>query len=115
VRRVAALALCAILGIGCGLTGVRAPVQPPRGVFFTNYSAPLMASFEETRLGPKQGKATVFYVQDPVLTGFNAAWGEASIEAAADEGGISTVHHADYELLSVLIVFHRFTIRVYGE
>jgi len=43
------------------------------------------------------------------------AWRDASIEAAAAEGGISTVHYADYDWLQVLTVFGQFTVIAHGD
>ena len=43
------------------------------------------------------------------------AWGDASEKAAAANGGITTVRHADYELRAVLWVYRTFTIDVYGD
>ena len=92
----------------------RAPVVPPIGLLFTSYRAPLVTDFDETPLGTKHGEAVVMFVAEPFL-GTSVAWGEADIETAAEEGGITTVHYADYDALIVLGFFRRFTVRVYGE
>ena len=42
-------------------------------------------------------------------------WGDASIEAAAQEGGIQTVHYVDYEVLSVLGIYVQLTVEVSGD
>jgi hypothetical protein len=82
---------------------------------FANIRAPLQHDFNETRLGSKTGKATVVYVHEPLLTNVSLAWGDASIEAAAEEGAIKAVRHADYELLNVLGLYVRFTTYAYGD
>lgn len=77
--------------------------------------APLTHDFHETPLSPKHGTAVVTYVQDPILTGLNFAWGDADIASAAQKGGIDRVQYADYELLSVLGIYVRFTVHAYGD
>ncbi|MHC4481493.1 MAG: TRL domain-containing protein [Planctomycetota bacterium] len=41
--------------------------------------------------------------------------GDASLEAAMEDGGITSIHHVDLEQLSVLGVYTTETIRVFGE
>jgi hypothetical protein len=89
--------------------------MPPLGLAFANQRAPLTIDFDETPIGSKHGTAAVTFVQDPLLTGINLAWGDASVETAAEEGGINTVHYADYEVLNVLGIFVRFTTHAYGD
>ena len=43
------------------------------------------------------------------------ALGDASIQAAAKEAGISRIHHVDYESKSILGLYNVYTIIVYGE
>jgi hypothetical protein len=41
--------------------------------------------------------------------------GDASIEAAAKNAGITRIHHVDYQTQSVLGVMADFTVIVYGN
>jgi len=43
------------------------------------------------------------------------ATGDASIEAACKEGGISRIHHVDYQSKSILSFYATYTVLVYGE
>ncbi|MDE7304853.1 MAG: TRL-like family protein [Alistipes sp.] len=43
------------------------------------------------------------------------ALGDASIQAAAKEAGITRIHHVDYQSKSYLGVYNVYTIVVYGE
>ena len=43
------------------------------------------------------------------------AFGDASIKAAMDNGGIKRIHHVDTEEISVLGVYVRQVVRVWGE
>lgn len=112
-----ALVLCVCLPVtGCG-GGVlwRVPVNPPRGLLFTTYKAPLTAEMDRTPAEGRVGTASTLYVRDPIFTGIDLAWQDASINAAAQEAGISEIYYADFEVLQILGVFGRFTTRVYGE
>jgi hypothetical protein len=43
------------------------------------------------------------------------ATGDASIEAAMKDGGITKIHHVDYESKNILGLYATFTVVVYGE
>ncbi len=112
---VAALVLCSV---GCAGTyrPATAYPRPPLGFVYGHNSAPLQVDFEGESLGAKRGTATTHWLRDIILTGLPlAAWGEASIEAAARDGGITEVKHADYEIMNVLGVYMAFTVHVYGD
>ena len=101
------IALVAMFGAsGCAF--VRAPVVPPMGYIYQKTKAPLDADFDNSKLG-KPGKASVQNVL------FLVSWGDGSTEAAARQGGISTITHANWELFNVLCVYSRYTTVVYGN
>lgn len=43
------------------------------------------------------------------------ATGDASIQAACQNGGITKIHHVDHKSMSVLGVYAKYTTVVYGE
>ncbi|MEG2064214.1 MAG: TRL-like family protein [Alistipes sp.] len=43
------------------------------------------------------------------------ATGDASIQAAAKDAGITRIHHVDYESKSYVGVYSKYTVIVYGE
>lgn len=43
------------------------------------------------------------------------ATGDASIEEAAKDAGITRIHHVDYQVTSILGLFVTYTTIVYGE
>ncbi len=112
--RAVALLLAGVLMM-CGCTTWRAPVRPPAYALFSKVRAPLTVPVQGTPSGGRVGAASTVYFRDPFFTGLDFAWDEASIAAAAREGNLSTVHYADYEILQVLGIFGRFTIRAHGE
>ncbi len=105
---VAAVAALSLLGIGCA-GFLSAPVVPPLAFVYTGVEAPLDTELERTNLGSKRGQASVVNILGIVSTG------DASAKAAAEDGGIQTIHHADYEFFNVLGVFSRYTTIVYGD
>ena len=111
------LLAAAVLAVACGgCISWSAPVQPPRGLLVTVYRAPMGTDFERTPVGGKTGTASSLYFAVPI-TGLplSFAWDDASIQAAAQQGGISQVHYADYEITEVLGIFGRFTTIVHGQ
>jgi hypothetical protein len=41
--------------------------------------------------------------------------GDASIDAAAKAGGITKIHHVDFQMKSILFFYMKATVTVYGE
>jgi hypothetical protein len=114
--RLAAALLAAGVALGCAASPVGVPVAPPSGLLFSYQSAPLETNFEATPLGSRQGEAQVHFLREPFFTNLPlVTWGDASIEAAAQEGGIQTVHYVDYEVLSVLGIYVQLTVEVSGD
>jgi hypothetical protein len=64
---------------------------------------------DPTEVKQKTGKASTTSILGLV------AWGDAGVHTAARKGGLTKVHHADYEYFTVLGVYTQFTIWVYGE
>lgn len=102
----ALIAIATLSLVGC----VRAPFVPPQGMAFSQTSAPLDVDYNNTQLaGMKKGSAEVNTILGLV------AIGDASSKAAAENGGISTIVHADYDYFNVLGVYQRTTVTVYGK
>ena len=110
------LSSCSSLPTGEGFPKVA--VAPSTGFIYSGYKAPLMTNMEQTPASAtKTGKATTTYIRilHPVLS---FAFDNASLEAAARNGGITKIHYADYEVTQVnllLVGFTQFTTIVYGE
>lgn len=77
---------------------------------YTNTITPLDINLNETQLGNKVGEAS----QQAFLWAF--AWGDAGTKAAADNGGITQINHADRRTeIYFFGVFARSTTVVYGD
>ena len=96
-RPLVSLVLLALLGV--------AP-----GCLYANFRTPLDTNLQETRLGDKVGTSE----RKAVLWLF--MWGDAGTQAAARNGGLRVIHHADHEILSVLFgLYFRERLVLYGE
>ena len=103
------VALAAVVALG-GCAGiVIAPVSPGMGAVFSDYKAPLDLDADPTTITDKSGEAYAENFLGLVVTG------DASIAAAAKEGGITRVHHIDYQYKNILGLYGKFTTIVYGE
>ena len=77
---------------------------------YTNIVVPLDTDVQDTTLGDKVGRAS----NQSVL--WLVAWGDAGMQAAAANAGITTLKHADMEVLQVLFgLYTRTTTMVYGN
>lgn len=80
------------------------------GCVFVDVKIPLDRDLDNTRLGTKQGKSTFQSVLWAV------AWGDAGTQAAAADGDLQVIQHADQEVFMVLGgLYYRRTTVVYGD
>jgi len=107
-RSAAALAgMCLMLIAGGCYT---APVVPPIGGIFSNYSAPLTTEYDGQKALPqKEGSASSFSILGLV------AWGDCSVRSAAAQGGLSSVSYCDYGYYNVLGFYQKFTVIAHGD
>ena len=77
---------------------------------YTNIQVPLDTDLQETDLGNKRGTSSYQSILGLV------AWGDAGTQAAAKDGGITTLKHADKKVFSVLAwLYYSETTIVYGN
>ena len=93
---------CAVLLSGCAAVG-HGPVTAPITI---NMKGPVSAGPAAT--GPKVGRAEAWGI-------LVFATGDASISAAAANGGITRIHHVDHETLNILGIYAKYTTIVRGE
>lgn len=91
---------CALALTSCGTIGLV-------GAVYTGYTEP--AAVTSNELGTKVGQAKAVSVLGV------AAVGDAGIEKAAKQAGITKVSHVDKKVVSVLGLFTKVTYTVYGE
>lgn len=88
------------------LAGCASPL--PMGAFYTGVKLPVGTS-EYSGKAPKVGTAICESYLGMV------AIGDASIEAAKANAGITKVHHVDYEAKNILGLYGKYTVTVHGE
>ncbi|PTQ91075.1 TRL-like family protein [Agitococcus lubricus] len=96
------------LALATMLTGCATAVSPINGGFYTNVKAPMLVTDNPDK-PTKIGRASV-----RTILGVYAV-GDASIEAAAKNAGITRIHHVDYQSENILGVVADFTVIVYGN
>ncbi|MEG1621941.1 MAG: TRL-like family protein [Alistipes sp.] len=102
MKKILALACVALFATSCSV--VKTPVA---GMFYTNVKDGL--SVTSNTGSSKVGTASVVGYVGIVSIG------DASIQTAAKDAGISRIHHVDYESKSYVGVYSKYTIIVYGE
>jgi hypothetical protein len=96
----------ALAGLVAGCVAPMGTVGGVGGSIYTDVSGPVLATSHSS--SAKMGTASA----EGVL-GFT--WGDSSIKAAADSAGITKIQHVDYHTTSVLGVYAKTTVTVYGE
>lgn len=80
------------------------------GCLYTEVKIPLDTNLEETQLGTKTGEST----SQGIL--WLVAWGDSGTQAAAKNGGITTLLHADQKVYTILFgLYSKQTTVVYGN
>lgn len=80
------------------------------GCAYVHTKTPLDTNLDTTDLGTKVGTAQAHSIL------WLVAWGDASYEAAARNGGIKVLKHADQENLAILFgLYVRLRVIVYGD
>jgi hypothetical protein len=80
------------------------------GCAFVNVKTPFDTDLDKTELGTKRGTAQAYSLL------WLVSWGDASYAAAAKNGGITVMKHADQELQQVLLgLYTRWRVVVYGD
>ena len=90
------------------LSGCATAVSPVTGSLYTNVRAPLLVT-DSSDKPTKVGRATM-----RSILGIYAV-GDASVEAAVKNAGITRIHHVDYQTQSILGMMADFTVIVYGN
>jgi hypothetical protein len=105
------------LAAGCSWPLAKAPVVPPVGLVYEHIKAPLSVNYKDTQVNPgKVGSVkTRYFCGWPLIFNSSFAMDDASIEAAARQGGLDEVAYADYEMMNVLGVYSEFTVHAYGK
>ncbi len=101
-KTIVILTLCAFLFVtGCA-------TLYPSGLIYTNIKLPVTVTANNgtaTKVGTSQCTSILSAV----------AIGDASIETAKKNGGITKVYHVDYDVKNILGIIGTYKVTVYGE
>jgi hypothetical protein len=101
-----AFALCLVIVLsGCSAYSI----APVTGFAYTEVYGPVSATSNDLPSSPKMGTATCTSILGLI------ARGDASINAAMKDGGITKIHHVDFASKNILGLYAEFTVIVYGE
>jgi len=105
-RLIGCSSVVAVAALLVGCVGPMGPVGSVGGLLYTDVSGPVLATSHSS--ASKVGTAS--------STGILCvATGDSSIKAAADSAGITKIQHVDYHTTSVLGLYAKTTVTVYGE
>ena len=80
------------------------------GCMYMKVQRPYDKNYDKTELGTKEGRSSLQSIC------WIAAWGDAGTRAAAEDGNIKVIRHADVEYFVVLLgLYTRLTTVVYGD
>lgn len=80
------------------------------GCLYTNIQRPLGTEYHQTELGDKTGQASEYSLL------WLVAWGDAGSKAAAENGNLKVIRHADIRVFSLLFgLYTEVTTVVYGD
>ena len=80
------------------------------GCMYMKVQRPHDKNYDKTELGTKVGKSSLQSIC------WFAAWGDAGTRAAAENGDIKIIRHADVEYYTILLgLYTRLTTVVYGD
>jgi hypothetical protein len=96
------IGLLALVAAGCAMSA-----SPVTGFIYTDVQGPSAAT-------SNSGSSKVGTASCQSILGW-VATGDASIETAAKSAGITKIHHVDFYSQSILGVWAKFTVKVYGE
>ena len=83
----------------------------PYGIVYTHIKKPLDTNMSRTLVDDSAAQGDIKHIRVYV----DVMWDSNAIGDIAKKHGIETVHYADMETLSVLGVWHQYTVHVYGR
>ena len=99
------LSVAAIAGLAVFITGCASPY--PQGIIYTDVSLPAIAT--SNAQSPKMGVSECTSILALV------SMGDASINAAAKNGGITKIHSVDWEAKNIMGIYGTYRTVVRGE
>lgn len=96
----------------CTLSAPTAPFKPSEGILYTDYKAPLTINFDKPQQVRTEGMSATKHISFYI---FRFSFGDASLKKAIEEGELENALYADYRWTSILSIFGRLEVNVYGN
>ena len=101
--------VCSLAAVAVALTGCVGPMGQAGGTWgglYTDVSGAIGATSNPagSKMGQSSSSGIIF-----------VATGDSSIKAAAANGGITKISHVDYHVTSVIGLYSKTTVTVYGD
>ncbi|OGV42530.1 MAG: TRL-like protein family [Lentisphaerae bacterium GWF2_57_35] len=106
MKRITSMALCSVFAVGVLLvSGCASPF--PMGAAYTELKLPgaVTSNAGASKVGVSQCTSILGLV----------ATGDASIAAAMSDGGITKIHHVDWDAKNILGIYGQYKTTVYGD
>jgi TRL (tRNA-associated locus)-like protein len=84
----------------------------PTGFIYTHTRHPLTVDMHQTRVVDTEKSGDIKHI---ALYTSIAAWDSAAIGDIAKKNGLTEIYFADVETFSILSVWNRYTVHVYGK
>lgn len=96
-----------LFSVAALMTSCATVKTPLTGALYVNVKSPVAVTGNSgsTKVGSAEATSILGII----------ATGDASIEAAAKSAGITKIHHVDEESTSILTLFAKYKVFVYGE
>ena len=111
MKKIFATLFVMLLLQGC-VSAPKAPFVPANGILYTEIKAPLTTELTNQKVVKTYGTASTTHIAYYIL---NIAIGDASLQEAIKDGLLKNAAYADYEWLSVLGIYGKLKVNVYGE
>lgn len=110
MKKVFATLFVMLLLPGC-VSAPKAPFVPSTGWFCTDIKAPLSTEYNHKKVVRTFGQASTTHVAYYI---FSFAIGDASLNKAMKDGMLENAEYADYEWFSLLGIYGKLKVNVYG-
>jgi len=100
------VSVASLMMLATGCVAPNGPLGGTMAAIYTDVSGPVAVTGNSgcSKIGTAVSKGVIC-----------VAWGDSSIKAACQNGGISKIQHVDYHVTSVLGIYTEMTTTVYGE
>ena len=105
-KLIVCLSAVALIGLSSGCVGPMGSITGVAGALYTDVKGPVLATGNAgaSKMGSAQSEGILFW-----------ATGDASIKKAAANGGITKISYVDYHTTSILGLYAKTIVTVYGE